>query len=307
MRFTIAGSYFAVALAFGQVAALNERVADLTDAIDRKPDFASAYYARGVTYISLNKFAEAERDLTTAMALKTPDVLAYSSRAQAFAGLNRRAEEIIDLSEAIDLKPGNMTYRLRRANSYRAYGHCQLANQDYTDVLRVMPSVEAYQGRAACRKQLGDAIGATDDENGARELMARQRQVVPPQPVQPPPAPRAPIQQTPQHPPAPQQPPANPSGAYRIGAGVSAPMVLFKIEPEYSEEARKAKFQGSVMLSIVVDQYGEPQDIKVLRPLGMGLDQQAMDAVRRWVFKPGRKDGSSVAVFAQIEVSFHLL
>jgi len=97
------------------------------------------------------------------------------------------------------------------------------------------------------------------------------------------------------------------SGAYRIGGGVSAPSVLSKVEPEYSEEARKAKWQGTVVLQIVVDERGLPRDMRVMRQLGLGLDQKAIDAVTKWRFKPGMKDGKPVPVIATIEVSFHLL
>ncbi len=96
-------------------------------------------------------------------------------------------------------------------------------------------------------------------------------------------------------------------GAYRIGGGVSPPSILFKVEPEYSEEARKAKFQGTVLLFVIVDEKGNPRDIKILRPLGLGLDQKAVEAVEKWKFSPGKKDGKPVAVQAQIEVNFRLL
>lgn len=96
-------------------------------------------------------------------------------------------------------------------------------------------------------------------------------------------------------------------GAYRVGGGVSAPGVLFKVEPEYSEEARKAKFQGTVVLSIVVDPNGKARDIRVVRPLGLGLDEKAIEAVMKWRFKPGLKDGAPVPVQATVEVNFRLL
>jgi TonB family protein len=96
-------------------------------------------------------------------------------------------------------------------------------------------------------------------------------------------------------------------GAYKIGGGVSPPSILYKVEPEYSEEARKAKFQGTVLLYVVVDEKGNPRDIKIIRPLGLGLDQKAVEAVEKWKFSPGKKDGKPVAVQAQIEVNFRLL
>lgn len=96
-------------------------------------------------------------------------------------------------------------------------------------------------------------------------------------------------------------------GAYKIGGGVSAPAVILKVEPEYSEEARKAKFQGTVLLSVIVDEKGNPRDLRVVRPLGLGLDEKAMEAVMKWRFRPGLKDGRAVAVSAYVEVNFRLL
>jgi periplasmic protein TonB len=96
-------------------------------------------------------------------------------------------------------------------------------------------------------------------------------------------------------------------GVYRIGGGVSQPSILHKVEPEYSEEARKAKWQGTVKLSVVVDETGHARDIKVEKSLGLGLDQKAIEAVEKWLFKAGMKDGKPVAVYATIEVTFHLL
>lgn len=96
-------------------------------------------------------------------------------------------------------------------------------------------------------------------------------------------------------------------GVYRIGGGVSAPSLIYKVEPEYSEEARKAKHQGTVVLYVVVDEKGQPRDMKVIRQIGLGLDEKAIEAVQKWRFKPGLKDGRPVAVAATIEVNFRLL
>ena len=95
-------------------------------------------------------------------------------------------------------------------------------------------------------------------------------------------------------------------GVFRVGGGVSAPRALNTPDPEYSEEARKAKFQGTVVLWLVVDQSGRPQQVKVARSLGMGLDQKAIEAVRRWTFEPAQKDGKPVAVQINVEVNFRL-
>jgi periplasmic protein TonB len=95
-------------------------------------------------------------------------------------------------------------------------------------------------------------------------------------------------------------------GAYRVGGGVSAPKALFAPDPEYSEEARKSKYQGTVVLWVVVGPDGRCHEMRVQRSLGMGLDEKAMEAVRQWKFEPARKDGQPVAVQINVEVNFRL-
>ena len=104
-----------------------------------------------------------------------------------------------------------------------------------------------------------------------------------------------------------QAPPEFNGVVYSVGNGVTAPVATYKVEPEYSEEARAAKYQGEVSLSIVVDEEGVPQNIKVTRGLGLGLDEKAIEAVAKWRFKPGTKDGRPVAVMGTVAMSFHLL
>ena len=96
-------------------------------------------------------------------------------------------------------------------------------------------------------------------------------------------------------------------GVFRIGGGVSPPRLTYKVEPEYSEEARKAKYQGTVVLAIEVWQDGKAHNIRVIRSLGLGLDKQAIDAVQQWRFIPGKKDNVPVRVRANVEVNFRLL
>ncbi|RPI19789.1 MAG: energy transducer TonB, partial [Acidobacteriales bacterium] len=96
-------------------------------------------------------------------------------------------------------------------------------------------------------------------------------------------------------------------GVFRAGGGVTSPVLTFKVEPEYSEEARKAKYMGTVLLYVEVNERGLPQNPRVLRAVGMGLDEKAIEAVMKWKFQPGRKDGKPVTVAAQVEVNFRLL
>jgi TonB family protein len=95
-------------------------------------------------------------------------------------------------------------------------------------------------------------------------------------------------------------------GAFRVGGGVSAPKAIYSPDPEYSEEARKVKHMGTVVLWLVVGPDGRPRDIKVLRTLGLGLDEKAIEAVKNWRFDPAMKDGKPVAVQINVEVNFHL-
>src|SRR5262249_55281393 len=95
-------------------------------------------------------------------------------------------------------------------------------------------------------------------------------------------------------------------GVVRVGGGVSAPKALFTPGPEYSGEARKAKYQGTVGLWLIVGADGRPRRVKVARTLGMGLDQKAIEAVRNWKFEPAMKDGRPVAVQINVEVNFRL-
>lgn len=95
-------------------------------------------------------------------------------------------------------------------------------------------------------------------------------------------------------------------GLRKIGGGVSMPEVTYKVEPEFSEEARKAKFMGTVMVGIIVDTNGRPQNVHIVRGVGMGLDEKAMEAVRQYKFKPAMENGKPVPVELQVEVNFQI-
>ena len=100
--------------------------------------------------------------------------------------------------------------------------------------------------------------------------------------------------------------PAVGPGVYNVGGGVSSPRVLYQPEPEFSEEARKAKYQGVVGLNVVVGADGRIHQAQVVRSLGMGLDEKAIEGVKTWKFDPSKKDGRAVAVEMNIEVAFNL-
>jgi TonB family protein len=281
----------------------DEIVADLTEAVQRRPDFATAYIARAMTYYGLRKYDEAFSDFQKALELKPSEAVpVYTNRSRVYDALKQYDNEIADLTKLIELKPTDLNVRLRRADAYRVSGHCDLAIADYTRLIDGMRTLEAYRGRADCRTKMGDAQGASEDQNKIQELTAKvaaaagAKQIAPANTPAPPGDRLAHLGAA-----------AIPPNVYRIGGGVSQPAILFKVEPEYSEEARKAKWQGTVELSIVVDEFGAPKVLNVTKRLGLGLDEKAIEAVEQWVFKPGQKDGKPVAVYAIIQVNFKLL
>ncbi len=83
-------------------------------------------------------------------------------------------------------------------------------------------------------------------------------------------------------------------------------MVIYQVDPEFSEEARKAKFMGVVTVNLIVNAQGMPQNVRVLRGVGMGLDEKAVEAVRQYKFKPAMEGGKPVPVELNIEVNFQI-
>ncbi|MDE1163659.1 MAG: TonB family protein [Acidobacteriaceae bacterium] len=95
-------------------------------------------------------------------------------------------------------------------------------------------------------------------------------------------------------------------GVYRVGGAVHAPVLTYSIEPEFSEEARKAKFSGDVIVGLIVDEQGHSQNVHVLRDVGLGLGAKAVEAVRQYRFRPAIKDGKPVKVEMSIDVIFQI-
>ena len=94
---------------------------------------------------------------------------------------------------------------------------------------------------------------------------------------------------------------------YRVGGDVSAPIIVWKVEPKYTEEARKAGVGSKVVATIVVREDGTPTKVRVARGAGFGLDEKAIEAIEAWHFKPSMKGDVPVPMFATVEVNFHLL
>ena len=95
-------------------------------------------------------------------------------------------------------------------------------------------------------------------------------------------------------------------GLMSVGGGVSAPLVLHSVEPEFTDDARRANFQGSVSIKLIVDSQGNPQDVRLLSHLGMGLDERAVEAVKHYKFSPAMYEGHPVSVQILLDVAFRL-
>jgi TonB family protein len=242
-----------------------------------EPATAEEFLARAQQSLGPKQFDRVIEDCTQALALEPELFEALLLRATAYSNLNQREKAIADLDSVIRAYPRASTF-VFRGNQNMLLSRYEAAAADFTQAIKRTPSAPApYELRANARQQLGDARGASEDRMKAAQLGSV-------------------------------APSTNSGGApMRIGGGVSAPKIVDRAAPAYSEEARVARIQGNVVLSVVIDEQGLPRDLKVVRPLGYGLDEKAIEAVQHWKFQPGMKDGHPVTVQSTIEVSFRLL
>jgi periplasmic protein TonB len=95
-------------------------------------------------------------------------------------------------------------------------------------------------------------------------------------------------------------------GIMHVGKGVSEPQLIYSVDPEFSDEARRAKYQGVCIVSVIVDVQGNPANVRIVRSLGMGLDEKAVEAVKQYKFKPAYFRGRPVAVEIDVVVTFRI-
>ncbi|MGD1105789.1 MAG: energy transducer TonB [Terracidiphilus sp.] len=111
--------------------------------------------------------------------------------------------------------------------------------------------------------------------------------------------------------PIPPSDPTSPTQAnepiYKVGGHISAPQVKHRVTAQYTDEAKRANYQGVCLIGLIVNAQGDPVNVHVVRPLGMGLDEKAIEAIKQYKFKPAMKDGKTpVPVMVTIEVDFRL-
>jgi TonB family protein len=289
---------FAVALeargrALSQARRYAEAIKDFDQAIQLDTGHAAWYDNRGLAYSNSGQHVRAIEDYRRAIELNSTVAAYYNNRGWAYSELGQFENAIADLSRAIQLAPDYARAFENRGTAYVRMKDWQHAIADYTAAIQIAPSASLFNRRADAKLASGDQAGAAED----RTKGMGQQAVIPSPNAAASPGSTGSL---------PGAAPAAP-GAYRIGNGVSPPRLLSKVEPEYSEEARMAGLAGTVVLFVVVTQEGTPTDFRVLRTLGLGLDEKAIDAVNQWKFAPGTKEGKAVAVQATIEVNFRLL
>jgi TonB family protein len=242
-----------------------------------EPATAEEFLARAQRSLGPAQFERVVEDCTQALTLEPDLYEALLLRSTAYSSLGQREKAIADLDLVLRVHPRASTF-VFRGNQNMLLLRYEAAAVDFTEAIRRAPGNAApYELRANARQQVGDVRGANEDRAKSAQLGSV-----------------APV--------------TNAGGsALRIGGGVSAPKLISQSEPGYSEEARAAKIQGSVLLSVVVDEQGSLRDIKVVRPIGYGLDEKAIETVQHWKFQPAMKDGHAVAVQSRIEVTFRLL
>ena len=282
-----AEAYAARGLAHYQAKHYSEAILDCDQAIKLQDGRAQWYNRRGLAYSYSGHHDRAIEDYNKAIELNGDDSAYYNNRGWAYRELSQYDNAIRDLSHAIELRPDFILALENRGTAYVQMKDWPHAIADCTAAIELAPTASHYRKRAEVKLMAGDAAGSEGDRRLAAEH-------------------ETPAQQTAVAPTS-SGAPAAPGSPYKIGGTVTPPSLLHKVEPQYTEEARRTGLEGTVVLNVVVTSEGNTRDMRVVRSLGMGLDEKAIEAVSKWKFSPGMKDGKPVDVQASIQVNFRLL
>jgi TonB family protein len=315
-------------------------IQDFTSAIDLKPRYYSPYVNRGLTFAEQKDYANAIRDYDKLIEITPSWAYAYWLRGTAQEAQGQHQRAVQDYNEAVRLDPHYDPPYIDRAKvneamgqkadlaipkllspedqavfnrsdqgpntivvawseakgaasyiveyDYRAPTTTDWAHQakgDFSAVRAEAPTTTLHLVGTAGRWRVFaiDASGAPGAKSEWREYRVQDGSSSTPDPH------------------------GVDASVHPPGNGVSKPELAHKVEPEYSEQARKAHLEGVVAVYIVVDQNGNVINTRVTKSLGLGLDENAIAALRQWKFKPGYKDGKPVAVAVTVEVKFDLV
>ena len=288
---TSAAAHYSRGNAYSSEKQYDLAIQEYSQAIRLEPNSDAAFYARGNAYYGAKDYDRAVQEYSQAIRLKPNFENAFMARGNAYSAEKDYDHAIQDYTQAIRLKPNFENAFYNRSNAYRAKGDLNRANQDYDEASRLKAgSLPAPGANVAGQLQV---TPLTNVGVAAGESLNKRTQDL--------------TKGDPDGGGSGQGEPHNArEDVFKVGGGVGQPAVIFKVDPEYSEEARRANYSGAVLLSIVVGADGQAHDIHVVKGAGMGLDEKAIEAVQKWRFRPGMKGGQAVNVRATIEMNFRL-
>jgi TonB family protein len=265
-------------------------VRNYTTVLRQYPDWPQVYDQRGLAYSYSGRHDLGSPDCTQAIKLDPYVATPYNNRGWAYLVTGDVQRAIQDLDHAIELSPEFTRAHENRAKASDKQNDLQSELVDLEDVIRLAPGNQwAKDQREEVVRRLGS--------NGTKSVEGT--------PGEPPVAGIA--GRTPQEPGSRQDLEPGP-GVYSVGGGVSAPVPLYKPDPPYTAQAKKAKLSGAVLLLIVIDATGNVEDAKEVSPrLGDGLDENAVETIHTWKFKPAMREGVPVPVRMMVRVMFKLL
>ncbi len=251
--------------------------------------------AQGPTRTPAEEAAKAEQEFRTALKAEPEKPALHLFLGYALDQQQRLDEAIAEYREALRLNPSFVAARIYLGSALFRKGDVDGAAAEAREALRLDPSL------AIAHFDLGLALEAKLDRQSALERYLLAADLAPDVGTY-----RQNYERLSRLLHKPVVPAATSGPVYRMGGAVSAPVPVYQPEPPYSEEARRAKYQGTVVLAIVIDSEGNVADVRVTKPLGLGLDENAVKTVSTWKFKPAMRNGVPVPVRLSLEVTFRL-
>ncbi len=261
---------------------LDEAMTEYQEALRLNPSFVATRIYLGTALARKRDFDGAIGEYREALRLNPNSPLAHTSLGNALINKGDLAGAMAECRQALNLNPN---YTLAHENlgiALSQKGDLDGAIAEYREAVRIKAEDPRFHYGLACALFLkGDRASALDQLRQAFELqpdnhlyrIAYEKLLTP---------------------------------VYEVGGSVTLPTSIYKPEPAYSKEARKAKLQGTAVLWIVVDSQGNVSDVLVAKPLGLGLDEKAVEKVHTWKFKPATANGVPIPVTASVEVTFGL-
>ncbi len=281
--------------ALAQQQKLDEAMTEYREALRLNPSFVAARIYLGSALFRKGDVDGAIGEYREALRLNPKSAVAHTSLGNALAIKGDLAGAMAECRQALSLDPNNWAAHLELGSLMRRQGDIDGAAAEAREALRIDPDL------AVAHFELGLALEAKRDRQSALEQYRLAADLAPDVGTY-----RQNYERISRLLHKPVLPAATSGPVYSVGGGVSAPVPVFTPNPPYSEQARHAKYQGTVVLWIVVDPQGNVADVRVTKSLGLGLDEKAVETVRTWKFKPALRNGVPVPVRLSLEVTFRL-